>query len=61
MQKAIVVSVLLLAVIDGRSISHAQAVEAQRSLSLSEAITEALKTNPEIQAAKSKVESARAR
>ena len=61
MQRAIVVSVLLLAVLDGRSISHAQAVEAQRSLSLSEAITEALKTNPEIQAAKSKVESARAR
>jgi outer membrane protein, heavy metal efflux system len=61
MQKAIVVSVLLLAVMDGRAISHAQAVEARRSLSLSEAITEALKTNPEIQAAKSKVEAARAR
>jgi cobalt-zinc-cadmium efflux system outer membrane protein len=61
MQKAIVVSFLLLAVIDGRSISHAQAVEAQGSLSLSEAVTVALKNNPEIRAARSKIESARAR
>jgi cobalt-zinc-cadmium efflux system outer membrane protein len=61
MQKAIMLSFLLLAVLGGRSLGHAQVVEAQRPSSVTEAIVEALNSNPEIQAAKKKVESARAR
>src|SRR5713226_2478869 len=61
MQKATVLSVLLLTVLGGRSLGRAQVIEAQRPSSVSEAIAEALNSNPEIQAAKKKVESARAR
>jgi outer membrane protein, heavy metal efflux system len=61
MQKAMALLVLLLAVLGERSLGRAQVVEAQPRWSVSEAITEALKSNPEIQAAKKKVESARAR
>ena len=61
MQKTIVLSFLLLAFLGGRAIGHAQFVKAQGTLSLSEVIAEALSNNPEIQAAKNKVESARAR
>jgi outer membrane protein TolC len=42
-------------------LAHAQVLETQAGLTLSEAIAEALKNNPEIQAVKNKVESARAR
>jgi len=61
MQKAMALLVLLLAVLGERSLGRAQVVEAQRPSSVSEAIAEALNSNPEIQAAKKKVESARAR
>src|SRR5438445_2736100 len=54
-------SFLFLTVLDGASASSAQVAEVQGPLSLSEAIAEALKDNPEIQAARKKVESARAR
>ena len=54
-------SFLFLTVLDGASASSAQVAEVQGPLSLSEAIAEALKDNPEIQAAKNKVESVRAR
>jgi cobalt-zinc-cadmium efflux system outer membrane protein len=59
MQKAFVLSLLLSLGLNGMPLARAQEVHAQ--LSLSEAIGEALKNNPEIQAAKNKVESARAR
>ena len=61
MRKVIMLAFLLLVVLNSPSPGRAQVVEAERPLSLSEAITEALKSNPEIQAAKNKVESARAR
>ncbi len=61
MLKAIVLSFLFLAVLAGVSVGRAQVVEVQGPLSLSEAIAEALKNNPEIQAAKNKLESVRAR
>src|SRR5438094_3268969 len=54
-------SFLFLTVLDGASASSAQVAEVQGPLSLSEAIAEALKNNPEIQAAKNKLESVRAR
>src|SRR3989475_2576089 len=54
-------SFLFLTVLDGASASSAQVAEVQGPLSLSEAVAEALKNNPEIQAAKNKVESVRAR
>ena len=61
MPKAIFISFLLsFAVLDGASVGRAQVTKVQESLSLSDAITEALKSNPEIQAAKKKVESVRA-
>ena len=59
MQRAIVLSFLLLMRFSG--MLGAQELDAQGGLSLSEAIAEALKNNPEIHAAKNKVESARAR
>jgi cobalt-zinc-cadmium efflux system outer membrane protein len=61
MQKAIVLLFLLLAVLGGGSLGYAQVVESQRQSSVAEAIAEAMNSNPEIQAAKKKVESARAR
>src|SRR5437867_6258892 len=54
-------SFLFLTVLDGASASSAQVAEVQGPLSLSEAVAEALKNNPEIQAAKNKLESVRAR
>ncbi len=54
-------SFLFLTVLDGASASSAQVAEVQGPLSLSEAIAEALKDNPEIQVAKNKLESVRAR
>ena len=49
------------AVLAGASVGRAQVTKVQQGLSLVDAITEALKSNPEIQAAKKKVESARAK
>jgi outer membrane protein TolC len=60
MQKIIVLSFLLFVSLSEMTMARAQ-VSQEGGLSLSEAIAEALKNNPEIQAAKSKVESARAR
>jgi outer membrane protein, heavy metal efflux system len=61
MRKSIILAFPLLVVFNSPSLARAQVVEAERPLSLSEAITEALKSNPEIQAAKNKLESVRAR
>jgi cobalt-zinc-cadmium efflux system outer membrane protein len=61
MPRVIALLFLWLAVLDGRLIDAAQETEITRSLSLSEAVAEALKNNPEIQAAKRKVESVQAR
>jgi cobalt-zinc-cadmium efflux system outer membrane protein len=61
MPRVIVLLFLWLAVLHGRSIDAAQEMEIRRSLTLSEAIEEALKNNPEIQAAKRKVESVQAK
>ena len=58
MKKAVVLLLLSLSAI---SVAHAQVLETQAGLSLSETIAEALKNNPEIQAAKNKLDSARAR
>ena len=60
MQKIIVLSFLLFASLNEMTMAHAQVAE-KDTLSLSEAIAEASRNNPEIQAAKNKVESARAR
>ena len=62
MQKTIVLSFLIFVFVSLSELRTARAqVNQEGGLSLSEAIAEALKNNPEIQAAKSKVESARAR
>src|SRR5438094_2192242 len=61
MRKSIMLAFPLLVVLNSASLGRAQVVEAERPLSLSEAIAEAMKSNPEIQAAKNKVESVRAR
>jgi outer membrane protein TolC len=60
MEKAVVLLLLLLS-LSVMPLAHAQVLETQAGLTLSEAIAEALKNNPEIQAVKNKVESARAR
>ncbi|HEY2918533.1 MAG TPA: TolC family protein [Candidatus Binatia bacterium] len=60
MQKKIVLVFLLVVSLSALRMARAQ-VSQERGLSLSEAIAEALSNNPEIQAAKNKVESARAR
>jgi outer membrane protein TolC len=61
MRKIIVLPFLLFVSLSGMPLAGAQEVDAQGGLSLSEAIAEALQSNPEIQAAKNKLESARAR
>jgi len=62
MPRAMFISFFLsVAVLTGASVTRAQVTGAAEGLSLSEAITEALKNNPEIQAAEKKIESARAR
>lgn len=61
MRKSIMLAFPLLVVFNSPSLARAQVAEVQGPLSLSEAIAEALKDNPEIQAARKKVESARAR
>src|SRR5438128_700908 len=61
MRKVIMLAFLLLVVLNSASLGRAQVAEVQGPLSLSEAVAEALKNNPEIQAAKNKVESVRAR
>lgn len=53
MKKAVVLLLLSLSAI---SVAHAQVLETQAGLSLSETIAEALKNNPEIHAARSRVE-----
>src|SRR5438552_12981266 len=61
MRKVIMLAFLLLVVLNSASLGRAQVAEVQGPLSLSEAVAEALKNNPEIQAAKNKLESVRAR
>jgi outer membrane protein TolC len=61
MTKAILLSLILLANLRGTPLALAQGLETLDQLSLSELLAEALKSNPEIQAAKHQVESARAR
>src|SRR5947208_9589376 len=61
MRKVIMLAFLLPVVLNSASLGRAQVAEVQGPLSLSEAIAEALKDNPEIQAAKNKLESVRAR
>jgi cobalt-zinc-cadmium efflux system outer membrane protein len=58
--QTIVLAVLLVVSLSTPTMARAQ-VSQERSLNLSDAIAEALSNNPEIQAAKNKVESARAR
>ncbi len=60
MQKIIVLSFLLFWSLSEMSVAPAQSIQ-ERGVTLSDAIAEALKNNPEIQAAKSRVESAHAR
>jgi cobalt-zinc-cadmium efflux system outer membrane protein len=62
MPRAIALSFLLCSIALSKSPTEAaQELEAKRSLRLAEAIAEALKNNPEIQAAKNKVEAVQAR
>ena len=61
MRKVIMLAFLLLVVLNSASLGRAQVAEVQGPLSLSEAVAEALKNNPEIQVAKNKLESVRAR
>lgn len=60
MRAIIVLSYLLFTSLSETTMIHAQVI-GKRALSLSEAIAEALKNNPELQSERSKVESARAR
>src|SRR5438094_10667893 len=61
MRKSIMLAFPLLVVLNSASLGRTQVVEAERPLSLSEAVAEALKNNLEIQLAKNKLESVRAR
>ena len=61
MQKVTLLSFVLCLTLAGMPWAHAQNANIEPGLSLPSAITEALQNNPEIWAAKSKIESARAR